>query len=59
MAHDEGLQESQCVQLQTFIGISMAIGSILFGLVVLSRSNQCLISKQYLLQAAIFGIGKL
>ncbi len=59
MAQDEGLSEEESVQLQTFMGVAMGCGSLLFGLVVLSRSDQCLISRQYLLQAAMMGIGEL
>ena len=58
MCLEEGLETVVTVQLQTFIGLASALGSFLFGLIVLSRSQQCLISKQYLLQASMLGIGK-
>ena len=46
------------VQLQTFLGVSMSLGSAFFGLVVLSKSKQCVISRRYLVQASMFGIGE-
>ena len=46
------------VQLQTFLGVSMSLGSALFGMVVLSKSKQCVISRRYLVQASMFGIGE-
>jgi len=56
MALAEGLKD-EAVLLQTFIGLGMACGTLAFGLLVVSRSKQCMISRQYLLQTAIFGIG--
>ena len=56
MALAEGLKD-KAVLLQTFIGLGMAAGTLAFGLLVVSRSKQCLISRQYLLQTSIFGIG--
>ena len=56
MALAEGLRD-QAVLLQTFIGLGLAAGTLCFGLLVVSRSKQCLISRQYLLQTSIFGIG--
>lgn len=58
MSLDEGLDGDDVILLQTFLGLAMAVGSFLFGLVASSKSKQCMISKQYLLQAANFGIGK-
>ena len=55
---EEGLGESMAVQLQTFLGVSMSLGSAFFGLVVLSKSKQCVISRRYLVQASLFGIGE-
>ncbi len=53
----EGLDESSAVQLQTFLGVAMSLGDLFFGLVVLSKSRQCMISRRYLVQASMFGIG--
>ena len=58
MSVDEGLGQDSAVQLQTFLGSAMALGAAFFGLIVLSRSRQCMVSRQYLLQAATFGIGE-
>ena len=56
MATAEGLGDNVML-LQTCLGLAMSAGSLGFGLVVVSRSNQCVISRQYLLQASVFGIG--
>lgn len=45
--------------LQTFMGFASALGCVGFGLVIVRPSTQCLISRQYLCQAAMVGIGKL
>ena len=58
MAYEEGLQEDDAVLLQTFLGIATSVGSLCYGLIVLSKNNQCMISRQYLLQSSVFGIGK-
>ena len=58
LAIDEGLGDD-AILLQTFMGVSTSIGAFLFGIVILSKSQQCMISRQYLLQTSIFGIGKL
>ena len=57
MALEEGLNVDQAIWLQTYLGIASALGAFLFGIVSLSKSQQCMISRQYLLQASIFGIG--
>ena len=44
--------------LQTFLGLGLSLGSLGFGCLVVSRSKQCLVSPQYLLQTAILGIGE-
>lgn len=56
MAVAEGLGD-RAIMLQTFMGLGMTAGSIGFGCIVVSRSKQCVISRQYLLQTSIFGIG--
>ena len=58
LALEEGLGESMAIQLQTFLGVSMSLGSVFFGLIVLSKSKQCMISRRYLVQASMFGIGE-
>ncbi|KAF5291585.1 hypothetical protein FQR65_LT01898 [Abscondita terminalis] len=55
--HKEGLEDSALVLLQTFLGFSSALGFVGFGLVIVRPSSQCLISRQYLCQASMVGIG--
>ncbi|XP_031354318.1 monocarboxylate transporter 2-like isoform X2 [Photinus pyralis] len=55
--HKEGLEDSALVLLQTFLGFSSALGFVGFGLVIVRPSTQCLISRQYLCQASMVGIG--
>lgn len=45
--------------MQTFLGFATALGCVGFGLVIVRPSSQCLISRQYLAQAAMLGIGKM
>lgn len=54
----EGLEDSGLVVLQTFMGFASALGCVGFGLVIVKPSTQCLISRQYLCQAALVGIGR-
>ncbi|XP_049948306.1 monocarboxylate transporter 12-like [Schistocerca serialis cubense] len=53
----EGLDERALVLLQTFLGCATALGCVGFGLMVVRASDQCLVSRQYLCQAAMVGIG--
>ncbi|CAK1586961.1 unnamed protein product [Parnassius mnemosyne] len=53
----EGLEESALVLLQTFLGFAAVLGCAGFGLVLVRPSAQCLVSKQYLCQTALLGIG--
>ncbi|RZB40804.1 monocarboxylate transporter 2, partial [Asbolus verrucosus] len=55
--YKEGLEDSALVLLQTFMGFASALGCVGFGLVTVRPSSQCLISRQYLCQAAMVGIG--
>jgi hypothetical protein len=55
--YNEGLEDSALVLLQTFLGFATALGCVGFGLVVVRPSDQCLISRQYLCQASMVGIG--
>lgn len=43
--------------LQTFLGFAAVLGCAGFGLVLVRPSAQCLVSKQYLCQTAMLGIG--
>ncbi|KAH1015963.1 hypothetical protein HUJ04_007262 [Dendroctonus ponderosae] len=53
----EGLEDSALVLLQTFMGFASALGCVGFGLITVRPSTQCLISRQYLCQTALIGIG--
>ncbi|XP_063916201.1 monocarboxylate transporter 2-like isoform X2 [Zophobas morio] len=55
--YKEGLEDSALVLLQTFMGFASALGCVGFGLITARPSSQCLISRQYLCQAAMVGIG--
>ncbi|CAH0564315.1 unnamed protein product [Brassicogethes aeneus] len=55
--YKEGLEDSALVLLQTFMGFASALGCVGFGLITVRPSSQCLISRQYLCQAAMVGIG--
>nr|CAD7450324.1 unnamed protein product [Timema bartmani] len=55
--YKEGLEDSALVLMQTFLGFATTLGCVGFGLVVVRPNEQCLISRQYLCQAAMVGIG--
>ncbi|XP_025837038.1 monocarboxylate transporter 2-like [Agrilus planipennis] len=55
--HDEGLEDSALVLLQTFLGFATALGFVGFGLIIVRPNTQCLISRQYLCQTSLIGIG--
>lgn len=57
--YTEGLEDSALVLLQTFMGFASALGCVGFGLVTVRPSSQCLISRQYLCQAAMVGVGQI
>ncbi|XP_063868688.1 monocarboxylate transporter 12-like isoform X2 [Scylla paramamosain] len=56
-AQTEGLEDSALILLQTFLGFAYALGCIGFGLIVVKQSAQCMISRQYLCQASMYGLG--
>ena len=53
------MEASDLLLIHTFMGLAMAAGTVIVGLVVLRPSPQCLISLQYLCQATLYGIGKI
>lgn len=57
-AQTEGLEDSALILLQTFLGFAYALGCIGFGLIVVRQSAQCMISRQYLCQASMYGLGE-
>ena len=56
---EDGLEASDLLLIHTFMGLAMAAGTVIVGLVVLRPSPQCLISLQYLCQATLYGIGEI
>ena len=51
------MEDSSLILLQTFLGFAYALGCMGVGIIVVKRSNQCLISRQYLCQGSFFGLG--
>ena len=45
------------MQLQVYIGLAWAIGTLAFGLLLLSQSSECRIARQYLTQASLIMTG--
>ncbi|XP_012147926.2 uncharacterized protein LOC100879352 isoform X2 [Megachile rotundata] len=55
-AEEEGLGDT-VVLLQAYLGLAWTLGCVAFGLLVVHRSVECRIARQYLTQAAIFVCG--
>jgi len=55
-AEEEGLGDT-VVLLQTYLGLAWTLGCVAFGLLVVHRSVECRIARQYLTQAAVFVCG--
>ncbi|XP_066597732.1 monocarboxylate transporter 4-like [Prorops nasuta] len=51
-----GLEASALVLLQTCLGLAAALGCAAWGVVTARPSAQCLVSRQYLCQAALIGV---
>lgn len=56
-ATEEGLLENQVILLQTYLGLAWVAGCFLFGILVVQKSTDCRIGRQYLCQAAILICG--
>lgn len=56
--HKDGLEASAVVLLQTCLGLAAALGCAAWGVVTARPSAQCLVSRQYLCQAALLGVGQ-
>lgn len=56
--HKDGLEASALVLLQTCLGLAAALGCAAWGVVTARPSAQCLVSRQYLCQAALLGVGQ-
>ncbi|XP_017755394.1 PREDICTED: monocarboxylate transporter 10-like [Eufriesea mexicana] len=54
--HKDGLEFSALVLLQTCLGLAAALGCAAWGVVTARPSAQCLVSRQYLCQAALLGV---
>ncbi|XP_024887447.1 monocarboxylate transporter 4-like [Temnothorax curvispinosus] len=54
--YQDGLEASALVLLQTFLGLAAALGCAALGVVIVRPSAQCLVSRQYLCQAALIGV---
>ncbi|XP_070156110.1 monocarboxylate transporter 4 [Polyergus mexicanus] len=53
---EDGLEASALVLLQTCLGLAAALGCAAWGVVTARPSAQCLVSRQYLCQAALIGV---
>ena len=53
----EGVKQKNVETLQLYLGLALALGSILFGLMVIGKSSECSIARQYLTQAALMVCG--
>ena len=56
-AGEKDLTKESIVQLQTFLGLAWALGSVAFGLVTVGQSAECRIARQYLTQASVIMTG--
>ncbi|KAL0125502.1 hypothetical protein PUN28_004541 [Cardiocondyla obscurior] len=54
--YQDGLEISALVLLQTFLGLAAALGCAALGVVIVRPTAQCLVSRQYLCQAALIGV---
>ncbi|RLU14920.1 hypothetical protein DMN91_012807 [Ooceraea biroi] len=54
--YQDGLEASALVLLQTCLGLAAAFGCAAWGVVTARPSAQCLVSRQYLCQAALIGV---
>ncbi|RXG57937.1 Monocarboxylate transporter 10, partial [Armadillidium vulgare] len=56
-AEEEGLSETGVLLLQTYLGLGWITGCCVFGFLVVQRSSECRVGRQYLCQAAMFLCG--
>ncbi|XP_046836614.1 monocarboxylate transporter 10-like isoform X2 [Vespa crabro] len=56
--YQDGLEASSLVLLQTCLGLAAALGCAAWGVVTARPSAQCLVSRQYLCQAALLGVAQ-
>ncbi len=55
-ASEEGLAEGEVQQLQAYLGLAWVVGCCLFGSLVVQKSTECRIGRQYLCQAGSLAI---
>ena len=53
----EGEKKKNVEDLKLYLGLAWAVGSILFGLMVIRKSSECSIARQYLVQASLMICG--
>eukprot|EP00095_Tigriopus_kingsejongensis_P005305 snap_masked-scaffold337_size202799-processed-gene-0.14 protein:Tk05305 transcript:snap_masked-scaffold337_size202799-processed-gene-0.14-mRNA-1 annotation:"low quality protein: monocarboxylate transporter 8-like" len=56
-AYIEGIHGSSLLYLQAYLGLAWTCGCFVFGCLVVSKSKECSISKQYLCQTSLFLCG--
>ena len=56
-ATKDGFKSKQLIWLQAHLGLSWAVGCLIFGAIIINNSMDCRISKQYLCQGALFMTG--
>lgn len=56
--YQDGLEASALILLQTCLGLAAALGCVAWGVVTARPSAQCLVSRQYLCQTALIGVGQ-
>lgn len=57
LTEEEGLNETAILLLQSYLGVAFSIGCLVFGFLTAKNSMQCMISRQYLCQASLIGVG--
>jgi hypothetical protein len=55
---DQKIPKNSVVLLYTYCGLAYVIGCIGTGMMVVRRSQNCMISRQYLHQAIVFFLGQ-
>ena len=56
-SREDSVTKDSIVQLQVYIGLAWALGTLAFGLLLLSQSSECRIARQYLTQASLIMTG--
>ena len=56
-AQEENLESNEILLLQVYLGLGWTTGCMIFGFLVVQRSSECRVGRQYLCQAAMFLCG--